>query len=126
MKMGKTGCFATSKKANLTILIALVGHGQRDEPSEEGLRGCEEFICSHFCPHWGSIYAQVVFSKQLRVEQGVDKLPATHGAWIDHMRRARFQANIWYHDMVLQLTCPDPLTMRWRYLDQNLVPVLSH
>ena len=50
--------------------------------------------------------------KQLRVEQGVDKLPATHGAWIEHMRRAHVQANnIWHHDMVLKLTCLDPLTM---------------
>ena len=32
--------------------------------------------------------------KQLRVEQGVDKLPATHGAWIEHMRRAHIQADI--------------------------------
>ena len=61
MKMGKMVDFATVKNANPTILIALVGHGQRDEPSEEGLRGCEEFLCSHFCPHWGSKDAQVVF-----------------------------------------------------------------
>ena len=25
--------------------------------------------------------------KQLTVDQGFDKLPATHGAWIEHMRR---------------------------------------
>ena len=61
MKIGKTGCFATFKKTNTTILIALVGHGQRVEPSEEGLHGYVEFLCSHFCPHWGSKYAQVVF-----------------------------------------------------------------
>ena len=60
--------------------------------------------------------------KQLRVEQGVDKLPATHGAWIEHMRHDHVQANTWHHDMVLKLTCLDPLTMGWRYL----VLVLSH
>ena len=50
-------------EANHTILIALVGHGQQDEPSEEELRmhGCEQFLCSHFCPHWGSKDAQVFF-----------------------------------------------------------------
>ena len=42
------------------------------------------------------------------------------------MRRAHVQDNIWHHDMILKLTCPDPLTMGWRYLDQMLVPVLSH
>ena len=28
--------------------------------------------------------------------------------------------------MVLKLTCLDPLTLGWRYLDRKLVPVLSH
>ena len=49
--------------------------------------------------------------KQLRVEQGVDKLPATHGAWIEHMRCAHVQANIWHDDMVLKLSCLDTLIM---------------
>ena len=46
------------------------------------------------------------------------------GAWIEHMGRAHDQANIWHHDMVLNLTCLDPLTWGWRYLDQKLVAVL--
>ena len=40
---GKKGCFAA------IILIALAGLGEGEEPSEEVLRGCEEFICSLFC-----------------------------------------------------------------------------
>ena len=37
-------------KASATILIALASLGEREEPSEEVLRGCEEFLCSIFCP----------------------------------------------------------------------------
>ena len=47
---GSKGCFATFMKRNPTILIALAGHGQGDESSEDMLCGCEEFLCSLFCP----------------------------------------------------------------------------
>ena len=30
--------------------MALAGLGEGEEPSEEVLRGCEEFLCSLFCP----------------------------------------------------------------------------
>ena len=62
--------------------------------------------------------------KQLREAQAVDKLPPTQGAWIEHnMRRVHGQVNIWQQDMVLNLTCLDPLTWGWIYLNQNLVSV---
>ena len=95
---GKNGCFATFKKANPTTMIALAGHGRGDAPSEEVLRCCEDFLCSLFCPGGVRIgetnMRRWFLFKQLRDEQGVDKLPATHGAWIEHMRRAHVQANI--------------------------------
>ena len=125
---GKKGCFAAFMKASPTILIALAGRGEGEEPFEEVLRGCEEFLCSLFCPrgvHIGEA-KMLRWFKQLRDEQGVDKLKPTQGAWIEHIRRAHVQANIWHQDMVLNPTCLDPLTLGWRYLDRKLVPVLSH
>ena len=47
---GKNGCFADFMKASPTIVIALACLGEGEEPSEEVLRGCEEFLCSLFCP----------------------------------------------------------------------------
>ena len=41
---GNKGCFAAFKKARPTILIALAGIGEGDGPSEQVLRGCEEFL----------------------------------------------------------------------------------
>ena len=63
--------------------------------------------------------------KQLKEEQGVDKLPPTQGAWIEHIRRAHVQANIWCQDMVLNPTYLDPLTLGWRIADKRLLTVLS-
>ena len=87
-------------KATPKMLIALAGHVQGDELSEEVLRGCEEFLCSFFLsrwnPHWGSKDAHVLLFKQLRDQQGVNKLPGTQGAWIEHMRCAHDQAIIFF------------------------------
>ena len=47
---GKTGIFVALMNASPTILIALAGLGEGDEPSEEVIYGCEEFLCSLFCP----------------------------------------------------------------------------
>ena len=83
----KNGCFAAFMKASPTIMIALAGIGEGDEPSEEVLRGCEEFLCSLFCPgrvHIGEAKMLRWFLfKQFRVERGVDKLPPTQGASMD-------------------------------------------
>ncbi|XP_014665031.1 PREDICTED: uncharacterized protein LOC106807252 [Priapulus caudatus] len=126
---GKKGCFATFLKASPTILIALAGLGEGDEPSEKVIHGCEEFLCSLSCPsgvHIGQANMLRWFLfKQLKDEQGVDELPPTQGAWIQHIRRAHVQANIWHQDMVLKPTCLDPLTLGWRNLDKKLLTVLS-
>ena len=86
-------------KANHTILVALAGLGEGEEPSEEVLRGCEEFLCSLFCRcgvHIGEAKMLRCFcsSNSEMDEQGVDKLPPTQGAWIEHIRRAHVQANM--------------------------------
>ena len=47
---GKNGCLAAFLKARSATQIALAGLGEGDEPSEEVLCGCEEFLCSLFCP----------------------------------------------------------------------------
>ena len=46
---GKNGCFATFLKASPNIFIALPDLGKGDEPSEETVCGCEEFLCFLFC-----------------------------------------------------------------------------
>ena len=125
----KKGCFAAFLKASPTILRALAGLGEGAEPSKEVLRGCEEFLCSLFCPsgvHIGEAKMLRWFLfKQLKDEQGVDKLPPTQGAWIEHIRRAHVQDNIWRQDMVLHPACLDPLTLGWRSIDNKLLTVLS-
>ena len=54
-----------------------------------------------------------LFFKPLR--HGSDKLPPTHGAWIEHVRHGHIQCNIWLQDKVVNPTYMylDPLTLGW-------------
>ena len=115
---GNNSCFATFMKENPTILIALACYGQGDEPSEEVVCGCEEFICSLFCPDeihiWEAMTVRCFLFKQHRGDQGVDKL----GAWIERMRCAHVQAP----DYGISL---DPLTLGMEIpRPKSIVPVL--
>ena len=100
-----------------------------DYPSDEVLRGCEGFICYIFCQcgvHiWGAKMLGWFLFKQLRDEQGVDKLPPIdqpmeHGLNIYAVPMSRLT-----YGTRINPTCLDPLTLGWRYLYQNLVLVLS-
>ena len=86
-------------------MITLSVHGRGDEPSEEVLRCCGEFLCSLFCPGGVRIgeakMCRWFLFKQLRDEQEVDKLPAPmeHGLNIlcaELMTRLIHDTMIWY------------------------------
>ena len=81
-----------------TVLTALAGFAEGAEQSTAVAKGCEEFLCTTLCP--GLLYIThakkglVVLFKLLRHEQGFNKLPRTHGAWLEHTRREHVQANV--------------------------------
>ena len=62
--------------------------------------------------------------KQMKPDQGVDKLPPTPGTWAEHIRKAHLQANIWSRDISLDPDIPDPLTLGWKEEDVILMPVM--
>ena len=47
---GKKGCFTAFLASSSTVIAALNGLGEGPEPSDEVVKGCEEFLCSLFCP----------------------------------------------------------------------------
>ena len=51
-------------------------------------------IMSRVDLHYPCEQNMVVLFKLLRHEQGLNKLPRTHGAWLEHTRRAQVQANV--------------------------------
>ena len=64
--------------------------------------GCEELLCSVFCPKQlhtsqAKTRRRHLF-KQLKPEQVVDKLPTTQGVWLEHIRRAHVQVQALYSD----------------------------
>jgi len=126
---GKKGCFTAFLASSPTVLAALAGLGEGAEPSAEVVKGCEEFLCALFCPRRLHITQAKDLRwhlfKLLKPEQGVDKLPPTHGAWLEHIRRAHVQASVWSQDLVLDPVIPNPLELGWQQQDGRLVPVLT-
>ena len=81
---GKKGCFTAFMKADLTVIKAIVSLGIGGEPSNDVLRGCEEFLCSLFCPKGQNITSAKALRwylfKKLKSDQSVEKLHLTLGA----------------------------------------------
>ena len=63
--------------------------------------------------------------KQLRDEQGVDKLPPIDQPMENGLNIYAVPMSRLTYGTRINPTCIDPLTLAWRYLDQRLVPVLS-
>ena len=59
----KKGCFTAFLDASPTVLAALTEPGEGTEPSVEVVRGCEEVLCSLFCPK----HLHIIPSKDSRV-----------------------------------------------------------
>ena len=81
------------------------------------LKECEALLCELFNPK-GINIAQANnlrwhLFKQLKADQGGEKLPLTPGAWTEHIQRAHVQESIWCQDFILHLVCPDPLKKTW-------------
>ena len=89
------GCFTTFRDASPTVLAALTELGECAEPSVEVVNGGEEFLCSFCCPKQLHITpAKTVrwhIFKQLKPDQGVDKLQTTQSVWLEHIRRAQVE-----------------------------------
>ena len=126
---GKKGCFTSFLEASQAVLDALSKLGEDEEPSDAVIKGCEEFLCKLFCGKGMNIKEakdlRWYLFKQLKADQGVEKLPPTPGAWAEHVRRAHLQARIWHQDLVAEPVRPDPLKLGWEEKNDRLMPVLS-
>jgi len=87
---GKVTCFNTFMAAGPSMISALINLGLGDEPSTGVTDGCEAFLCELFCPRRVRVSQakdlRWLLFKQLKPDQGMDKLPPTPGAWAKHIR----------------------------------------
>ncbi|KAG1673814.1 hypothetical protein GQR58_015421 [Nymphon striatum] len=70
-------------------------------------------------------HSHTLLFKQHGTDKGVDMLPPTFGAWLEHIKRTHCQAAIWEQDLVLNPVVPDPTKLGWTKQDDRLVPELS-
>ena len=63
--------------------------------------------------------------KQLKLDQGVDKLPTTRIVWLEHIRRAHVQWSVWSHDLIVNSVVPDPVQLRYLVQYIKLLSLLT-
>ena len=127
--VGKKSALATLLQAPESVSKALSDLGKGNFPSPEVVSGCEEFICMLLSTR--DVSATTAASlrwkkfKKLTPSQGIDKLPPTPGAMLQHIYRAHLQASIWIQDDALHPIIYDPCTLGWSKDDSKWVPVLT-
>ncbi len=123
---GKLTCFKIFTKTSDDVTHALAELGVGASPSAAVFSGCEKFMCqlynSTICK--ASQLRWHMF-KQLKSNQGVEKLPPTQGAMIEHTNRAHLQAHVWAQDIVPRPELLDPITLGWSHEDGKRVPIVS-
>ena len=83
---GKPTCFKAFLKASDNVISALAPLGVESYPSDQVLSGCEQFLCQLFKPNTVTAkQARWIMFKQLKPNQGVEKLFPTQGAIIQHI-----------------------------------------
>ena len=84
------------------VLAAVTELREGVAPSVEVFKGSEEFLCSANILGWHLF-------KQLKLDQGVDKLPTTRIVWLEHIRRAHVQWGVSSQDLIINAVVPDPI-----------------
>ena len=100
------------------VLTAVTELREGVEPPVEVFNGSEEFLCSANTVGWHLF-------KQLKLDQGVDKLPTTRIVWLEHIRRAHVQWGVWSQDLIINAVVPDPVTLRFQMQHVKLLPLLT-
>lgn len=125
----KKTCFKAFLEAGPDVIAAINNLGKGSEPSEDVIKGCEKFLVNLLCAK--NIVVNNAHELRwhmfchLKEDQGVEHLPPTYGAWLEHIKRAHLQSNIWEQDDVLNPMVLDPLSLGWEKIDGKLKPLLS-
>ena len=113
------------------VLAAVTDLREGAEPSVELFKGSGEVLCSLFSSainnftHPKQILLWWHPFKQLKLDQGVDKLPTTRIVWLEHIRRAHVQWSVWSQDLIVNSVVPDPVTLRCQVQYVKLLPLLT-
>ena len=123
---GKSSCFKVFIKAGEDVMCAITGLGVGVYPPQQCCLDVNKFVCQLFNSGLASAKAlRWHMLKQLKGNQGVEKLLLTQGCITKHILRAHLQANIWLQDLVAELILLDPVILGWRQLeDGHCVPVV--
>ena len=123
---GKKGCFKAFLASDPAIIAALSGPGEGPESSDKVIKGCEELLCALFCHITQACDLRWLLFEQLKPDQGVDKLPPTHGVWclVGTHSTSICAGTLFGHRIFQHPVFIDPLQLGWLQLDGRLLPDL--
>ena len=127
--VGKKKSFTVFMKLPVNIINTLLQLGQDDMPSSEIIARYEQFLCMTLSTKQISACDAATLRwkkfKRLSPTQGIDTLPPTPAAWLEHILRAHVQANVWSQDTELHPKIPEPTQLGWSREGDKLVPILT-
>ena len=123
----KVNCLSKFMAPEKSVIQDIGGLGVGTEPTEDVISGCMKFLMSLFSNDVNMNPATCRWSKykHLPAGHGVEALPPTEGAWLEHIKRAHFQALVWDNDCCEQPCFPAPESLGWIKDDGRYLPVLS-
>lgn len=124
---GKQRCWKALKKSRDNVIAAFVQLGTTDTISPEMERALEQFVCQLYLPGTDlSELAAVRWHMFKKSFAESEKLPPTKGALEQHIKRAHYQAMVWYHDGVAKPKLPEALNYGWTIENNLYLPVVTH
>ena len=122
-RKGKSRCWKALKKSTDNIIEAFAQlRTTQTIPFE-----VEQFVCQLYLPDTDlcelSSVRWHIFKKSCAESE---KLPPTKGALVEHIKRAHYQAMVWYHDNVAKPDIPEPSDYGWTVANSQFIPVITY
>ena len=112
------------KKSTDKIIEAFAQLGTTQTIPSEVEIALEQFVCQLYLS--GTDLCELssvrwhIFKKSCAESE---KLSPTKGALVEHIKRAHYQAMVWYHDKVAKPDIPEPYDYGWTVANSRYIPV---
>ena len=122
---GKISFWKPFANAPETTISALTNLGSAETQTDEDINELERFICRVYQNNKKNNTLSDLRWMMFRTKQALsEKLPPTRATLLPALKRANYQAMIWFNDIQARPVLPSPVGHGWIMQDNRLVPVM--
>ena len=122
---GKLSLWKPFANAPETTIPALTNLGSTETQSDEDINELERFICRVYQNNKKNNTLSDLRWMMFRTKQALsEKLPPNRAPLLSTLKRANYQAMIWFNDIQARPVLPLPVGHGWIMQDNKLVPVM--